>query len=147
MALDADIKDTRISNSASVLPDKAVNSVPYIDFRMLSAALAHVGEFYFGSVEGTGAALEVTGLPFDPAVVILLNETDPGIGIYTPSMAAAKGVKLTDAPALTFMAANGITLGAKGERKFTIGADADLNGAADVIHYVAIGSRGVGGSD
>lgn len=147
MALDADIKDPRISNAASVLPDKAVNSVPYIDFRMLTAALAHMGEMYFGSEVGTGAALEVTGLPFDPAAVLAINVTDPTLGVHLPSMAAASMLKLTDAPALTVPVADGITLGAKGERKFTIGADADLNVAAEVIHYVAIGTRGLAGSE
>lgn len=147
MALDADIKDPRISNTAHVLPDKAVQSVPYIDFRALSAVLAYAGEVFFGHVTGTGAPLAVTGLPFDPAAVLLVNVTDPTLGLYLPGMAAASVVKLTDAPALTVPVADGVTLGAKGERKFTIGADTDLNVAAEVIHYIAIGGRGVGGSD
>jgi len=142
--LDADNQDKRNSASASVLPAKPVESVPYVDFRTLLAALGYAGEVFFGSVVGTGAPIEVA-CPFDPAAVLLVNVTDPTFGLYLPSMAAASVMKLTDAPALTVPVADGITLGAKAARKFTIGADADLNVAAEVIHYVAIGSRGVTG--
>jgi hypothetical protein len=107
--------------------------------------MAHVGEVFCGTVEGTGALLEVA-CPFDPAVVIVWNEDDPTLGVHLPSMAAAHMLKLTDAPALTHAAVDGITRGAFGEKKFSIGADADLNVAAETLHFVAIGSRGLGGS-
>jgi len=140
--LDADNLDKRNSAAALALPAKPVDSVPYVDFRVLLAALGSMCEVFFGSVTGTGAPIDVS-CPFDPAAVVLINVTDPTLGLYLPSMAAASVAKLTDAPALTVAVANGITLGAKAARKFTIGADADLNVVAEVIHYVAFGSRGL----
>lgn len=147
MALDADVPDPRISNSASQIPAKSVASVPYLDFRNITAMMAAVGEVFFGKVTGTGVALPVTGLPFDPAAVLVVNETQLASFEKWPSMPAGDTFKRVTAGTMSKIATTaGITLGAKGERKFTIGTDAALNTAADVIHFVAIGSRGLGGS-
>ena len=143
---DADIKDARVSQSASVIPDKPVNSTPYLDFRTINAMMAMVAEMEIGTVTGTGADLIVSGLEFDPAFVILINITDPTLGLHVAGMTADHMVKLTDAPALTIPTSNGITLGAKGERRFLVGADADLNVSAEVIRWIAFGGRGVKGS-
>jgi hypothetical protein len=59
-------------------------------------------------------------------------------------MAAASSFQRVAAGTLTLVAANGITLGAKGARKFTAGSA--MHAAADVVHYIAYGTRGVGGS-
>lgn len=94
-----------------------------------------------GTVAGTGAAINVE-VGFVPAMVILINETDPGLCIWTQDMADAEMLKATDAVAITFPTTNGISVfaGVEGTtgKGFTIGADSDLNGASDVIHYVAI---------
>lgn len=95
-----------------------------------------------GSTTGTGAALNVE-VGFSPKVVVIINETDPGMYIWTDTMADAEMQKMTDAVALTFPTSNGVSayagaIAATGTG-FTIGADADMNAASDVIHYVALG--------
>lgn len=146
MAEDATIPDGRISKATSILPNDPKKAVPYTDFATLLAALSSMGEIHFGTVVGTGASLPVTGLPFDPAAVIVWNQTDPGLYVHLPSMTAAHMAKLTDAPALTHATSLGITLGAKGARSFTIGADTDMNAAADALHYIVFGNRKLLGS-
>lgn len=106
------------------------------------------GQVRYGSTTGTGSAINIS-LGFVPAMVILVNETDPGFAVWMASMADAEVLKLTNAPALTFPTTNGIsayagssTPGSEAAAGFTIGADSDLNGASDVIHYFAIASDG-----
>lgn len=144
MADDADIGDTRISKSASVLPEKAINSIPYIDYRTLNAAMSAVGEVFYVAAVGTGAALEITGLPFDPAEVEMINETTLATQRHLPTMAAATSFQEVSAGTRTLVGANGITLGAKGERKLTLGSAMHAN--SDVLHLIIKGNRGVGGS-
>ena len=144
MADDTDIGDPRISKSASVLPVKSINSIPYIDYRQLSAALSAQAEVFYASAVGTGAALEITGLPFDPAEVEMINETTLATQRHLPTMAAATSFQEVAAGTRTLVGANGITLGAKGERKVTLGSA--MHASADVLHVILIGSRGVGGS-
>lgn len=107
------------------------------------------GGLKVGTVTGTGAAINVE-LGFTPALVLLWNETDPGLFIWSSKMADAEALKLTDAPALTFPTSNGIsvyagsaTAGSEASKGFTIGADADLNAASDVIHYAAFAGEAV----
>lgn len=94
-----------------------------------------------GTVTGTGAAINVsTG--FQPGVVVLINETDPGLGVWSDTMANAEMLKLVDGTvALTFPTSNGVSLyagvSAGATEGFTIGADSDLNAASDVIHWIA----------
>lgn len=95
-----------------------------------------------GSETGTGSAINVT-CGFQPKVIWILNETDPGIFIWTDTMADAEMVKLTDAPALTFPTSDGVSAYAgsiaANSKGFTIGADSDMNATSDVIHWVAFG--------
>lgn len=103
------------------------------------------GQLATGSATGTGSAINVE-LGFQPKVVVLINETDPGLGIWSDSMADAEMLKLVDATvALTFPTSNGVSAYAGVEattgKGFTIGADSDLNGASDVIHYIAFGGE------
>lgn len=95
-----------------------------------------------GTVTGTGSAINVS-LGFTPTCVILVNQTDPGMFIWMNTMADAKAVKLTDAPALTFAGSNGISpyagVAGSASEGFTIGADSDLNAPSDVLHYIAFG--------
>lgn len=142
MAADADIQDPRISNSASVLPNKAVDSTPYVDFRTLSAMMKATGEVAFGSGAAPNplaAAVEIS-LPFDPAFVIIFNETTLSHGFHFPTLAAGSAVKIIADGTTTLETTEGITLGAKGERKFSVFSD--LLAADDVFHWMAIGSRG-----
>lgn len=146
MAADVDIQDARISHAASVIPVKSENSVPYLDFRQLTAMTRFMAEVFHGSVVGTGAALEVP-CPFDPAAVEIINETKLASVSKTPSMPVGDSFLRVTAGTMSKLATTaGITLGAKGERKFTLGDNAQLNSNADVIHFTAYGSRGVGGA-
>lgn len=143
MAADADIKDPRISKSASALPANAIESVPYVDFRTLGAVMQAVSEVFYGTITGTGADLD-TNLPFDPVEVRIFNETQLEKHESLPSLAAGESIQTITDGTISLNGADGITLGAKGERKFTTGSAVHAN--SDVLHFVAIGSRGVGGS-
>lgn len=108
--------------------------------------------FAFGTVEGTGAAINVvTG--FTPAFVVAVNIDDAGtlapLGMWISGMTAANMVKFlriadngsTGAMSHALATSNGISLyaGVAGSvsNGFTIGADADLNAAAETILWVA----------
>ena len=101
----------------------------------------------FGAYDGADAADVVVGddeahdvtdanFRFDPKFVLVYNASDPTVGIHIAGMTDAHMLKLTDAPALTHVSADGITLG---ERSFTIGEDADLNVNGESGFYFAIG--------
>lgn len=96
-----------------------------------------------GSETGTGSAINVT-CGFTPKAVIIINETDPGLYIWSDTMADAEVMHLTDAVALTFPTSDGISAYtgsvATNSKGFTIGADSDMNGSSDVIHWIAFGS-------
>lgn len=95
-----------------------------------------------GSETGSGSAINVT-CGFTPKVVVIMNETDPGIYVWTDTMADAEMVKLTDVVALTFPTSDGISAYtgsvATNSKGFTIGADSDMNASSDVIHWIAFG--------
>jgi hypothetical protein len=127
------------------LPTDGKSGIPYPDYhKIVQGLLLHGSEAFCGTVTGTGAAIEVE-TPFDPAAVILFNRTDPTLALKLPGMAGDDCMKLTDAPALTYVTANGVTLSVASGKGFTIGTDADLNVAAEVIEYIAFGVRDVGG--
>jgi hypothetical protein len=131
----------RESYSLLQIPE-STEQIPHPDWRAIAnGMLKHGSEMFFGTMTGTGAALDSPTLPFDPAMVLVYNLTDVSVHIKLPSQAGA--VSLAIKAAVSATAANGITLGVK---KFTLGTDADLNAAADVLHFVAIGSRDIGGS-
>jgi len=86
---------------------------------------------------GTGADLDVEKIGFRPRVVILVNMTDPGLSIWIEGMADDAMFKQVDGTA-TAVSSNGITIPADGEGTgFTLGADADMNVASEVLHVVA----------
>lgn len=115
----------------------------YLDAVEIARGLfKHGGEMFCGTTTGTGSAIDVP-TPFDPAVVILFNETAPCLAIKMPSMAGDDSIKIVAAGTMTYVTSNMITLGVK---KFTIGSDADINTAAEVTHWIALGARDVGGS-
>jgi len=87
-----------------------------------------------GSFYGTAADLEITTIGFRPKVVRIYNETDLSSAIWTDSMADDSALKTVTAGTMTAITTNGITPLSNG---FGLGADSDLNAAADLIHYVA----------
>lgn len=91
-----------------------------------------------GRVAGGGVTVVNAALTFDPKLVLVWNQTDPGLFLHVAGMTAAHMAKLTDAPALTHAAANGITIDTTAGT-ITLGTDVDMNGAADALHYFAIG--------
>lgn len=119
--------------------------VPYPSkLELVRAIMQHAAEACSGSLTGTGSAIEVV-TPFAPGMVILFNRTAPCLVVKMPGMAAAASMKLSGAPALTYTGTNLITLGvAAGPLGFTIGSDADLNTAAEVVEWVALGFRDQG---
>lgn len=99
-----------------------------------------------GSFAASGAAMTVgpettddvqdTSLEFDPAVVLIANETTGCLFLSVVSP-AGKAWKLKAADnTIAFVAADALTLGT---RQFTVGVEGDLNNAADQIRYVALG--------
>jgi len=125
------------------IPAQGKDEVPYPSWREIARRLlSHGAEMFFGTVEGTGALITVAGLPFDPACVILLNVDGLAWAVKTPNMASADSVKFITAGTMS-VAVAAVTLGTK---QFTIGADADLNVAAETIHWIAFGARDVDGS-
>ena len=98
------------------------------------------GHFATGQITGTGAALNVL-LGFVPTYVKIINQTDVGSLEWIGGMPAASGLKTTDAPSEAFITSDGIseyagTIGADAAG-FTLGADADINGSGDQLHFVA----------
>lgn len=97
-----------------------------------------------GTVTGTGSAINVS-LGFTPGYVKIWNETDSKKGSleWTSTMAAASGWKTLNDAYVTRITSNGISsyagtgISSPASAGFTIGADSDLNGASDVIHYIA----------
>ena len=111
-----------------------------------------MNEFATGSVEGTGAAINVS-LGFKPTYVKCYNIDDAGALAPTvewfEGMTAGHGLKglgiaddgTTSAVSQAAITSNGISQYAGTDsvgEGFTIGADADLNAAAETIVYIAV---------
>ncbi len=94
-------------------------------------------QFFTAKLAGTGAALNVnTG--FTPRCVIALNLTQLSLTVWTDTMDQAKGLQIDDSGADTTnilaLASAGISSSSQG---FSLGTDAALNTASDVIHVLA----------
>lgn len=87
-----------------------------------------------GSLIGTGSAIDVRTVGFRPQRVVILNVTAPARGEWHDTMADASALKQITAGTASFVTTNGITPLSDG---FTLGSDADLNTAAEVVHWVA----------
>lgn len=109
-------------------------------------------QFTSGTVEGTGAAINVS-LGWQPDYVKCWNIDDAGdlhaVGEWTSDMADAsmfKGLKIADNGSTgglsnTYVTTNGITPydgSDSAAQGFTIGADADLNADGETIVYIAM---------
>ncbi len=97
-----------------------------------------------GTIAGTGAIIQIA-LEFSPRAVSLKNVTGLATLDWSDSMADDSGVKAITAGTISFVTTGGITPKEKFERDdtspdlhgFEIGADADVNVSAEVIHWVA----------
>jgi len=132
----------RTSYAQTQIPPRGRDAVPYPDWRQfINGAMLRTAEAVSGTVIGTGAALDVP-TPFDPAVVMTVNETDGSFAIKMPGQPGATAL-VQKAGATTPAAANAITLDTG---KFTLGTNADVNTAADVIRWTAWGFSALGGA-
>ena len=106
---------------------------------MPSYAGLRTGQVAYGSVEGTGSAIEVD-LGFQPKVVLLRNIDGNATLDWVEGMGDDKGQKVVTSAAgttdISFIASGGVTQNSDG---FTIGTDADINANAETIVYVALG--------
>ena len=99
------------------------------------------GHYASGSITGTGAAINVP-LGFAPTSVRIRNRTSRDTLEWDDDMAAASGNKRVAAGTGTLITVGGISPYAGTEqisRGFTIGTDADINVAAELLFYEAFG--------
>lgn len=92
-----------------------------------------------GKVDGTGAAINVS-LGFVPSKVVIENVTNPSKHVWQKGMAAASCIQEITDGTKSIVAADGISEYAGSNTAapgFTIGADAVLNTAADVLYFTA----------
>lgn len=101
------------------------------------------GHFASGTVEGTGAAINVE-CGFTPDYVKLINIDGDATLEYTSDMTAGEGYKIIGATGVgaQMAASAGVTAyaGAEGTASagFTIGTDTDVNAAAETIMWIAM---------
>lgn len=136
----------RTSKAQASIPT-GIQDTPNPDIRkQVQGIFDRVEESQSGTVLGTGAAIEVT-LDFDPAEVTLKKVAGTGAPITMekhPGQATDSVIKTVAAGTRT-VAAAGVTLGAQGEKKFTIGTDADINEVGVAILWTAKGYSATGG--
>ena len=87
-----------------------------------------------GTFTGTGASLDILTIGFRPSIVRLYNRAG-NVAYWSDCMADAAMHKRTNAGAGSFVTANGVTPLATG---FRLGADTDLNVAAEVVDWEAM---------
>lgn len=91
-----------------------------------------------GAFPGTGAQLDIKKVGFRPKKVELHNVTGNCSAVWTESMADASMQKTVDSGSgttdMSFPTTLGVTPLADG---FRLGADTDLNVAAEIVHFVA----------
>jgi len=132
----------RKSNAQGQIPT-GKQDTPYIDMtKLVQGVFARGAEMQAGSVAGTGAPI-VVNLDFDPALVVFVNDTISSVGIKHPGALTDRGI--TVGPGGAGEGAGVATLGALGEKKFTIGASVAVNNVADVLHWIAFGFSATGG--
>lgn len=88
-----------------------------------------------GSFVGTGALVTINKVGFRPAHVRLFNVNSDDQAEWIEGMADGTMVKRLKAGGASLIASpNGITPLANG---FSLGADADINVAGEVVHFIA----------
>ena len=102
------------------------------------------GHFASGTVEGTGAAINVQ-CGFTPAYVRVINIDGDAIMEWEENMTDGEAYKIVAAGTNAQIATGGITpyAGSAGanSKGFTIGADADVNASAETLHWIAMGKE------
>lgn len=100
------------------------------------------GKIATGTVEGTGAALNVS-IGFKPNYVRVINIDGLATLEWTADMGAAAGLKEVTAGTKSLLGSLGISqydgVAAGATEGFTIGADTDVNVSAETIMWLAIG--------
>lgn len=97
----------------------------------MSSGVSRVAQ---GSVSGTGSAINVDTVGFQPKYVKILNIGGLATLEWTADMANASGLKEVTAGTKSAITSNGITPRTKG---FQIGADTDINVSGEQIRWVA----------
>ena len=87
-----------------------------------------------GAFKGSGAALEVRQCDFRPTAVQVINEDGLCQGWWTNTMADGDVMKQVTDGTISKVTTNGITPLSDG---FSLGADADLNVAGELVHWIA----------
>ncbi len=104
---------------------------------MAAGAKFHGPYVSTGEEVGTGAAMLIQ-LDYKPIRIEINNRTRNVIGAWTAAMPDASAQLLVDSGAgtsdVSFITTNGITPGSNG---FTLGSNASLNTASDVIYWTA----------
>lgn len=103
--------------------------------------------FAVGTIVGTGAAINVK-CGFIPRMVFLQNITDTNYPSLRWYNGLGNGYGILEKTGTVYIARTIITSGGVtpytgsdeqgGGQGFTLGTDTDMNGSADVIHYLAI---------
>lgn len=100
------------------------------------------GHFKTGTVEGTGAAINVV-LGYTPSMVHVINIDGDAEYIWTADMTAGEAYKTIANGTTAQVASGGVTVyaGVSGTTGagFTIGADTDVNVSAETIMWYAFG--------
>lgn len=106
--------------------------------------MATKGHYQSGTVEGTGAAINIE-LGFSPSYVRILNIDGIAVAEWIWGMADASAMKQVTAGTISHPTSNGISpyTGAAGQTPvgFTIGADADVNVSGETLFWVAWGEE------
>jgi hypothetical protein len=93
-----------------------------------------VNRMMTGSIVASGSAMNIDVVGFRPSRVLVQNVSAPARGEWQDTMADAAALKTVTAGTVSFITSDGITPRAAG---FTLGADADLNTATEVVHWTA----------
>lgn len=103
----------------------------------------HKGHYAVGTVEGTGAAINIE-LGFVPEHVVLYNVDGLARLEWTDDLGDGFGIKTITVGTMSKITTLGVSAyaGVEGanSKGFTIGADTDINVSAETINYVAISS-------
>jgi hypothetical protein len=64
------------------------DAVPYADHREIAQGLGrHMTDSFVGEVVGDGGDVDLTGIPFEPAVIYLSEATGPSLQLQLPGSA------------------------------------------------------------
>lgn len=139
----ASVAGADLNTKVSGLDSRSSGTLAALATSLAAATFLRVSEVAFGEYAGTGAQVDVTGLPFDPVMVIIWNLTDGTMFAWAAvtasnPVATAKAMKIVAAAGPVATAAGGVVFGAAGQRKFSA-VDAALVTNAKTFQYLALG--------